>query len=233
MMMKRNYRNILNIGSRLTTADFFREMQGIPKSTVYSRIRMLVADGTIKRTGRGVYERTDKPTFAFQVSEAMRNLSNEVSRSFPYIDCCVWDLSPVNTLSQHLTNLNILIVDVDRDAVEAVYQHLRDTHEKVFTTKRMFDGLADYDGYILVRRLVTDAPTTNSQGIIVPTLEKFLVDLALDKEFDTFHGHEMQRIFTNAAAQYALHQSRILRYAGRKNHREQIKQLLTNNSSIN
>lgn len=231
--MTGNYRNILNSGSRFTTADFFREMHDVPKSTVYSRIRMLVASGAIKRVGRGVYERTDKSAFAFQVSEAMQGLSNEVSRHFPYIDVCVWDLSPVNTLTQHLINFNVTIVDVDRDAVEAVYQKLRETHEKVITIKRMFDGLADYDGFILVRRLVTDAPTTRDRGVTIPTLEKFLVDLALDKEFDTFHGYEMQRIFSNAAAQYAIHRNRILRYAGRKNNRKQIEQLLTDNSSIN
>ena len=142
--------NIMNSCATLTTADFFREMPGIPKATVYSRIRSMVIRGIVQRVGRGVYERTGKSAFAFEASESMRAIASSITKDFPYINYCVWDLSPINTLAQHLINFNVTIVDVDREAVEAVYQRLRDIHEKVLTTKRMFDGLADYNGFILV-----------------------------------------------------------------------------------
>ena len=225
--------NIMNSCATLTTADFFREMPGIPKATVYSRIRSMVIRGIVQRVGRGVYERTGKSAFAFEASESMRAIASSITKDFPYINYCVWDLSPINTLAQHLINFNVTIVDVDREAVEAVYQRLRDTHEKVLTTKRMFDGLADYNGFILVRRLVTDAPLMKRDGISLPTLEKFLVDIALDKEFFIFQGYEIEHIFSNAYTIYAMNRNRLLRYAGRKNHRDEIERLLINNSSIN
>ena len=62
---------------------------------------------------------------------------------------------------------------------------------------------------------------------IVPTLEKYLGDLTIDKEFDTLHGYAMQHIVSNAAAQYTINRNIILRYAGCKNRREQIEYLLT------
>ena len=164
--------NIMNSCATLTTADFFREMPGIPKATVYSRIRSMVIRGIVQRVGRGVYERTGKSAFAFEASESMRAIASSITKDFPYINYCVWDL--------------------------AVYQRLRDIHEKVLTTKRMFDGLADYNGFILVRRLVTDAPLMKRDGISLPTLEKFLVDIALDKEFFIFQGYEIEHIFSNA-----------------------------------
>ena len=97
----------------------------------------------------------------------------------------------------------------------------------------MFDGLADYNGFILVRRLVTDAPLMKRDGIPLPTLEKFLVDIALDKEFFIFQGYEVEHIFSNANTIYAMNRNRLLRYAGRKNHRDEIERLLINNSSTN
>ncbi len=225
--------NIAQLGQTLTTADFFKAMPGLPKPTVYSRIRQLLTSGEIKRIGRGVYERSTKAEFTFEITSQIENIANELSSQFPYIDLCVWDFSPINSLAQHLINFNLCVVDVDRDAIEAVYDHLRETNERVLTTKRMFDGLADYDGYILVRKLVTDSPLAKKGEVAVPTLEKLLVDLACDKEFSLFQGHEIEHIFANALAQYVVNKNRLFRYAGRKNQRERIEQLLINNSSIN
>ena len=218
--------------STLTTKYFFHLMPDLPKSTVYSRIRSLVNSGVLKRIGRGVYERSDNADFELHISPKMKDVAKELSLQFPYIDFCVWDLTPINSLAQHLINFNICILDVDRDAVEAVYQQLRDMHEKVVTTKRLVDNLADYNNYILVRKLVTDSPLMKKTEATVPTLEKLLVDIACDKEFATFQGYEMQHIFDNALAQYIINRNKLLRYAGRKNQLEKIEQLLINNSSI-
>lgn len=216
----------------LTTSYFFHLMPDLPKSTVYSRIRSLVNSGFLKRTGRGVYEITENIDFELHVSQKMKDVAKEVSLQFPYIDFCVWDLSPINSLAQHLINFNICIIDVDREAVEAVYQQLRETHEKVVTTKRLVDNLADYNSYILVRKLVTDSPIMKKTEIPVPFLEKILVDIACDKEFAIFQGYEIQHIFDNALSQYIINRNKLLRYAGRKNQRDKIEQLLINNSSI-
>ena len=225
--------NIAQFGHTLTTTDFFEAMPGLPKPTVYSRIRQLITSGEIKRVGRGVYERSTKAEFTIEVTSQMENIAKSLFSQFPYIEFCVWDLSPINSLAQHLINFNLCVVDVDRDAIEAVYENLRESNERVLTTKRMFDGLADYDGYILVRKLVTDSPLAKKVDVPTPTLEKLLVDLACDKEFSLFQGYEIEHIFANAFAQYVVNKNRLLRYAGRKNHRERIEQLLINNSSIN
>ena len=70
--------NIMNSCSTLTTADFFREMPGIPKATVYSRIRSMVIRGIVQRVGRGVYERAGKSAFAFEASESMRAIAQKI-----------------------------------------------------------------------------------------------------------------------------------------------------------
>ena len=186
--------------STLTTKYFFHLMPDLPKSTVYSRIRSLVNSGVLKRIGRGVYERSDNADFELHISQKMKDVAKELSLQFPYIDFCVWDLTPINSLAQH--------------------------------TKRMVDNLADYNSYILVRKLVTDSPLMKKSEIKVPTLEKILVDIACDKEFATFQGYEIQHIFDNALAQYIINRNKLLRYAGRKNQRKKIEQLLINNSSI-
>ena len=182
--------NIAHFGQIMRTADFFDAMPGLPKQTVYSRIRQLATSGEIKRVGRGIYQRTNKAEFAFDITSKIENLAKELSSQFPYIDVCVWDLSPINTLSQHLINFNLCVVDVDRDAVEAVYENLRETNERVLTTKRIFDGLSAYDGYILVRKLVTDSPLAKKGDVQVPTLENVMLKARTGLMEDNRNGKE-------------------------------------------
>ena len=68
-----------NTSLRLTTADFFREMAGIPKSTVYLRIGSMVSKGAIQRVRRGIYECTNKPAFALEV----REIADTITQEFP------------------------------------------------------------------------------------------------------------------------------------------------------
>ena len=64
---------------------------------VYSRIRSLVNSGVLKRIGRGVYERSDNAYFELHISQKMKEVAKELYLQFPYIDFCVWDLTPINS----------------------------------------------------------------------------------------------------------------------------------------
>ncbi len=46
--------------------------------------------------------------------------------NFPYIKYLIWRISEINILSQHLINKDIIYVDVEREAVEAAFELLRE-----------------------------------------------------------------------------------------------------------
>ena len=146
-------------------------------------------------------------------------------KQFPFADYCQWNFSAVNAFAHHLLNTELFFVDVERDAREAVYYAIRDKYPKTVLSSNLNEELAYYDGCIVVRNLITDAPVITVEDIPMASIEKILVDLALDTMFP-FQNIEMLRIFENACSSYAVNISRMLRYAGRRGRRAVIEEIL-------
>lgn len=74
---------------------------------------------------------------------------------------------------------------------------------------------------IFVKPLITESPVQDCSGILVPTLEKLLVDLQKDKDFFYLQEAEGVNIFQNALSLYSINESRLLRYASRRGIRKE------------
>ena len=79
----------------------------------------------------------------------------------------------------------------------------------------------DLHDFILVKPLVTEAPLRYEDGIVVPDLEKILVDHEADKEYSFLTDEDIQREYQRAFEVYQVNTSKLLRYAGRKGEKEQ------------
>ena len=209
-----------------STEDFFRKFPGEPAATIYSRIRRLIKQGFIHRIGRGRYAVGRAKEFIPVIDGEYKCLQADIKEEFPYSDMIIWSLSSINVLLQHMVNINLTIIDIDRDSVESLYWLLKGKGYNVITRKRMFDGLSEYDGFIFIRPLVTSAPKAEVDGVHSAAMEKILVDIACDKEFETFRGSELTHIFENAYDNFSVNTDRLLRYAGRKDKREYINTIL-------
>ncbi len=216
------------IGDAMTfnTEDFFRKFPEEPAATIYSRIRRLIKQGVIHRIGRGRYAVGQAKEFIPTIDSEYKCLQADIKDLFPSSNMIMWSLSSINTLIQNVDNINLTIIDFDRDSVEALYWFLKGKGYKVITRKRIFDGLSEYDGFIFIRPIVTSAPKTTVDGIYSASIEKILVDIACDKEFETFRSSKLTHIFENAFNGFSVNSDRLLRYAGRKEKREYLKNIL-------
>jgi hypothetical protein len=80
---------------------------------------------------------------------------------------------------------------------------------------------------IIVKTLISEAPLQNVQTMPVPTLEKILVDLYSDSDIFYFlQGKEMLTIFENALEKYTVNIDRLLRYAARRNRKEELQKII-------
>jgi predicted transcriptional regulator of viral defense system len=86
------------------------------------------------------------------------------------------------------------------------------------------------DNAVIVRPLIAEAPITAFQGINIPTIEKILVDIVADKEFEYANGAEMYHIYKNVFEAVDVNQKKMLRYASRRNKKQIIEQILTSNN---
>jgi hypothetical protein len=207
---------------------FYRKTEPcIPKATVNWRIHTLVRAGILQRTGRGLYRFGAKPLFTPDTDSRMMRIGRFLKKRFPFTRYCLWDLSAINHFSRHLINFNVLFVDVERDAVDAVYRALKETFPKVMSIHHLYDNLSEFHGAVFVRPLVTEAPLRTVENLTLTSLEKMLVDLATDREFISFQGKEIYTIFGTAFEKYTVNQSTLLRYASRKHKKEETLKIIT------
>lgn len=197
----------------------------IAKSTVNWRIYTLVKTDVIKRIGRGKYNCGNGNAYTPQITPKALKINSFVKTNFPYLNYIIWHISEINSVSQHLINKDTYYVEVERDAIDAVFEQLREKFKYVLRGKTNEDVYFG-ESIIVVRSLVTGSPTQLASNVPTTTIEKLLVDLFADKEFEFSQGYELTHIFNNAFSKYTINIDKLLRYASRKGKREQIAEFI-------
>jgi hypothetical protein len=193
----------------------------ITKTTVNWRISSLVKTNVIQRTGRGTYKYGPGKTLLPEVSHKAMRINNFMKTNFPYLKYIIWHISELNSLSLHLINKDTYYVEVERDAIDSVFEQLRDEFKYVLRVKSNQDMYFG-ESIIVVRPLISGSPTQLISDVPTTTIEKLLVDFFTDKEFEFLHGYELTHIFNNAFSKYTINIDRLLRYASRKAKRTKI-----------
>lgn len=116
-----------------------------------------------------------------------------------------------------------LIVEVPKSMCEEVRATLKLRFPDVALIRNAYPMLEDLHDFILVKPLISEAPIYDEDGIPVPELEKTLVDYGADKEYALLSDSEVQKEFQRAFELYPVNRSRLLRYAGRKGKKEEIR----------
>ena len=190
----------------------------------------MVQSGVISRIGRGEFTLGESRIFIPQLTQRIKTLYRKLHRQFPYLQICVWNTSILNELMLHQPGRFYTLIEVEKDSMESVFYYLKETYKNIFLDPSA-DILSHYVSgeteTIIVKSLVSQAPTQTLQGIETVTLEKILVDLFTDEVlFAAQQGSEMQTIFEEAFEKYSVHESRMLRYADRKRKKEALKNYL-------
>ena len=113
-----------------------------------------------------------------------------------------------------------LIVEVPKSEVESVTELLIGKFENVAPFRLAQAMLPYLHQFILVKPMITEAPVVSVDGILIPTLEKIMVDMISDKDKNE-KKHFLQMMET-----YPVHIPRLIRYAARKGKKEEVEKLL-------
>lgn len=187
---------LLNRDGIITVEDFVSVCPNTPKPTVYARIRKLVKTGTIQIVGHGRYVAVRQSHYKVDVTPWMQEVN-----SLLVSEC----IGLNNCISMHGGNL---LVEVHKSDVGAIMTCLKNRYEKVALKKDVDRFPGKLEGYIMVAPIVAEAPVFKENGIVVPTLEKSLVDSILEGE-----GNDA---FRRAFDVYSVNISRLKRYASRR-----------------
>jgi len=197
-------------------------------------LSLMVKDGELIKESWGTYlfPVQKKRLFIPVPSKEIRDINQLLKKEFPYTDFCVWDPQIIVPFMQHIPNLNLLIVEIERMAMEPAFNLLQ---EKVSERRVIFNPSSeDYARYvsgfpsIIVKPLVSQAPLINFGGINMPSLEKLMVDVTGDVEFPFAQGAELSTIFENLLSSFAVNYKALYRYADRRARRGLVEDIVKN-----
>ncbi|MBK7677906.1 MAG: hypothetical protein IPJ29_00540 [Chitinophagaceae bacterium] len=126
-----------------------------------------------------------------------------------------------------------MLVDVERGSEESVYYSLREQLKEVFMfpgKEMLGDYFTDLKKPIIIRTLVSEAPSKEIRNVPTATLEKILVDIFSDEEFQYLQSNELVVIFKSAFERYTINESKLIRYADRKRKKKQLLAFLRSNN---
>ena len=200
--------------------------KGIERNTLSWHLSNLCKLGKLRRLGRGIYTLQDKAIFQVKASRKVRSLYKKLHKEFPYADFCIYDGSILTPLLHDLSPNASIYIETNRDVTESVFNHLNQRYQgRIFLTptKEITSTYIDFSkDNVIVKPLVTESPLTDDNGVPMPTLEKILIDTRTDADFYYLHGYENQEMLRTAMDHYDVNQTRLLRYADRRNEKESI-----------
>jgi hypothetical protein len=211
-------KNVIEIAD---IVDFYRIAdKQIKSTTIRWRVYSLVQKGILQRVGRGKFCFGKSTHYIPEISSKLKSIYNKITKDFLFSRICVWHTSVFNEFMQHQMGKFYYLIEVEKDAAEAVFYFLKEKKISVFLNpnQEILDKYTpeNKDIYI-VKTLVSEAPTQQIGKICTVSIEKMLVDIFCDETlFAAQQGAEMRTIFNEAFSKYTVNRNKILRYADRR-----------------
>lgn len=204
----------------------------IKRRAVDLQISRLIASGILVRKKRGEYQlaKGSLPEFVLRLSETERNIYQKLKEQFPLLDMCIWSPKVLSSFMLHVPNVGYTFVDVEKDGMETVFHFLQsmDSGRNILLAPSAQECERYLTGTnaIVVRQLIGQSPLTDVDGCVVPRIEKILVDAVGDNELSFARGSEIYIIYEYALERNKVNKSKLMRYASRRNRRNQVEQIL-------
>jgi len=190
----------------------------------------LVQKGILQRISRGKFSLGKGRKYLPEISSVTKSVFKKLKAEFPYASFCVWNTSVLNEFMQHQPGRYFLLVETDKEITNSVFYFLREIKKSVFIepTKDILEKyIVNEKEVVVIKSLISEAPTQNINEVETATIEKMLVDIFCDDViFSAQQGTEKRIIFKEAFTKYTINQSKMLRYADRRRKKEQLIQFI-------
>jgi len=186
----------------------------------------LIQEGILQRVGRGKFRLGEGRKYIPEISSETKSIFKKLKLAFPYANFCVWNTSVLNEFMQHQPGKYFLLVETDKETTNSVFYFLREIKKSVFiepTNDILEKYIVNEKEVIVIKSLISEAPTQNIYEVETATIEKMLVDIFCDEViFSAQQGAERRTIFREAFTKYTINQSKMLRYANRRRKKEEL-----------
>jgi len=198
------------------------------KSTINVYLSRLKKEGIIKNPSRGVYSLENKEVFSPEIDTSLIRLYNKIQKQYPYIIFCVWNTKWLNDLMRHQPFKQFQIIEVEKDAVEQVFNKLNESIKNVFLNPdtEIFERyINNVNDAIIIKTLVSESPLRKVHKITIPSLEKLLVDMLIDVDVFAAQQGELEFIYKTSFKKFQINKNKMKRYAIRRNREKRVRKL--------
>jgi len=220
---------------------FYQHEKNYSESDLFWDVYDLKRKNVIKSVDENTYKLLDDSLRLFEpiLSDKLLKI-NELLYNFQLDGSyCIWSSEWLNDLMIHQVMRTFILVEVERDAAEFLFNYLRDhldadvflylnkKADKVLLDRYVFEA----KNPVVVTNMITKSPIKKikqDEGeIYIPKLEKILVDIFYDDDlFIAYKGSEQERIFENAIHKYRINFETMFSYAKRRKRDKHIKKYL-------
>ena len=201
-------------------------------------IKKLKEEKVLVSVGKGKYIRQEargrkKRVYKYMHSDEYLDVEKSITQEFPLVTFQMWELIQFNEFVNHQLSKNILIVEVENMLENAVFEYLREQYMHILYCPSIDDfyRYRSEETTIVILKLVSEAPKPVENHSC--PLEKLLVDLFTNK----FTGKLIQRseyatILEDSFEKYLIDETKLFRYARRRNVDMQIRMFIKENTRI-
>ena len=160
--------------------------------------------------GRGWYSRLAE---SFVPDPApIKSLVDELAKAFPLVTFSCWSTEQVKAAMHHLLSKFVTFVNVEADAMETVWEHLRDEGWNAWLNPRGKEAerFAVRERTVMVRREPRKSPSKDS----LAPIEKLLVDLYFEaRDLRLMALSDFHAMLTNLAGNRRIEMASLISYA--------------------
>ncbi len=193
------------------------------------RINQLKTSGQIHQVGRGLYSFISKPEYTPTLSLKAKRLFNRVQELVPGLEIVVWETNMLAEIIDHPIEKQFIFFHTKRDKIDYLYAKMLDFSKPVFPNpnKEVIETyLLPLNEAIVLLPLSTQTPVMMLNDFKTKTIEGLLVSACLVETMLTPMGIDLIQLFTIAFSKYNVNESKLLRYAGRRDRKTEIIEIL-------
>ena len=208
----------------------FAKANETEKDAIRKALTRFVDKGEIFRAGRGVYGFFCKSVYTPKLNEQTKRLSEILIENFPYLDFTITDTSFFAEFMNLQPFATVLLIETKESAIIPIISNFQKQNINSYAQKDYpkIERYIKSDVLILLRAYFASNPNPIKCGKVkYASLEKILVDLVCDTDiFGQYQASELENIYQNAIAKYAVNYSKLLKYAKARNRKSECISLL-------
>lgn len=198
-------------------------------STISWRLNQLKKEKLIFQIGRGLYSFEYRPEYNPEFSLKTKRLYNKI-KPLCKSQISIWDTDMISNICELPINKHWYFLSIMKEEQESLFDKLLDFSKNIFLQpdKEVISRyLMAHNEAIIITPLITETPLHKSGDYTTPTIEGLLVNVWLKYEsYLQPIGFDLRAFYEQAFKKYSVNQSKLLRYAARRDKRNEINEFI-------